>query len=1540
MLQRASSAPSDPRATLAAAPSTGSTVAAGLYATTSSTQQHNIVCDGCRGFPLVGCRFKCLHCPDYDLCSTCMYATPAVHARDHFMLRLLDRTPALEGTIEPLPPAALAADVAVRGFGATHHGVVCDICGDQPLVGTRHKALLQANFDMCERCLAGQPNVGPTVAISLPLAVPSFEFSPFLVKAVSPAATVRAAPTATDTPQAGQRRSGSIPSAFSTFFLALQTRLRVNVHIPGVAPTPRAISDAPLALITTTAEDSVMSKYPVEGGDELQAELCDSVVSWESCWELDLFIGLGATLANVSAWYQVGTLTHAQRTLSALLPSAYRRQRLLIGAKMRVVASPFPNVAHGKRWQLSAGAQTVRESAPQEWLPPLSATKGELYIDVELTESAVLYIISVGLRLLPSPTTGQPRRRVRFRLYCFDTYEFPTCYSAEVVENDSGSVVLGGIREAARVLRIELLDPIADVQITDLKVNAEPPWGNTLLSTYDRAFEFHAPKALCGVRQGGSSNFQWHEYGSVWRRARRFAQGLLTRMETAGVGQEAAVAIMAKNSEEWLVANFACWQLGRAVVAVATSTPARQLSSVLQQGNAEVLITDCTPRSTPACLVLTVNVGHEFEMIEATTTATALPVLPPDTEDKPALVLYTSGSSGTPKGVSRTFRELHLMQRGYGLPNNASHLSIQPLSHLSEYVILIMTLIIRGGRAGFCSTVGMQRDIIGDMRALQPTFIFSVPRLFEIAQGIFEERVNRLIAAGKPTGWARSQVIKEFRGSEGPFGGRVCIASVGSAPVTPQLFQFMKDVWCRTRGGPAAVSHGYGSTECGNIAIDGKVFHAARVLLVERLDIGVTFDQQRPRGELLVHTPQVVSRYSAGEASGVTVDGAPYFRPGDLCDTDQESFAKATLQGTCNSQWGDLAGKRFVLLDAGSSLEVVGRVKHCQKLSNGEFVSPEAIEAALDKTDPAAIASFIIHVDEANDRVVALVVPQDLTVGRSECSRRQAEAGLLAAFANAGAAAGLASHEIPKAVAVLDKAWSAQSGTLTSSNKIDRAGIAKQCATDLSRLGIGVGATDSSSSAAAKPQSIDEKVSRYLSALTRQEALEALGSSADDMTLDMIGGDSIVAARIAGAYPGRLTIAQVVSLSLSALRSLVHNDRTSLASLTPEFWAAEAVWSPPSTAVPAPRQPCARQTLLLTGATGFIGPHLLSALALHGRWQRIIALVRPPIEREPAIGLNLPLEFELELISADLAQPGLGLSNLDRRTLQSTAVDCVVHSGAHVDHVRSYHQLKAANVTACDELVELLAHSRPTFVFVSSVSAACAGALETIDSTPENAVAALGGGYGHSKWVAERRLAAAKQAGLIRSLRVVRLGLVGPHSRTAETNESDWFQLFLTAAVAVRCVPDMPADSAVEMLPVDAGVHVLTMLAAAEQAGNAELAVLHLDARAATIRPCPVIPLLSTAGGDSWPKVPYEEWHARVRAHGGSAEKALAVLPIPSSVPAGFRLPSASDLQRSGHVAALMASSGVQRECYYDIAFQRLWVKHAEARVGASHSDD
>ena len=183
----------------------------GLYGGTadSATATHvNIWCDGCGAFPLVGARFKCLHCPDIDLCSGCMFANQ--HHSDHFFARLTVRNPALEGTIEPLGAFHSnegAAAAAASGFGVVHQGVSCDACGASPLVGTRYKAMGRPNWDLCERCLSGEA----VVAIRTPLIEPAFEFPPWLVRAAFAAATLETSkPTASmQTPGAGASSGAS-----------------------------------------------------------------------------------------------------------------------------------------------------------------------------------------------------------------------------------------------------------------------------------------------------------------------------------------------------------------------------------------------------------------------------------------------------------------------------------------------------------------------------------------------------------------------------------------------------------------------------------------------------------------------------------------------------------------------------------------------------------------------------------------------------------------------------------------------------------------------------------------------------------------------------------------------------------------------------------------------------------------------------------------------------------------------------------------------------------------------------------------------------------------------------------------------------------------------------------------------------------------------------------------------------------------------------------------------------------------------------------
>jgi hypothetical protein len=89
----------------------------------------NIRCDGCGQFPLVGVRYKCTVCNDYDLCSAC--EAKGQHPVDHPLIKL-KQAPQAERDV--------------------HYGITCDGCGAVPIRGNRFKCTVCHDFDLCQSC--------------------------------------------------------------------------------------------------------------------------------------------------------------------------------------------------------------------------------------------------------------------------------------------------------------------------------------------------------------------------------------------------------------------------------------------------------------------------------------------------------------------------------------------------------------------------------------------------------------------------------------------------------------------------------------------------------------------------------------------------------------------------------------------------------------------------------------------------------------------------------------------------------------------------------------------------------------------------------------------------------------------------------------------------------------------------------------------------------------------------------------------------------------------------------------------------------------------------------------------------------------------------------------------------------------------------------------------------------------------------------------------------------------------------------------------
>ncbi|MBB6418141.1 non-ribosomal peptide synthase/polyketide synthase [Streptomyces sp. AK010] len=192
------------------------------------------------------------------------------------------------------------------------------------------------------------------------------------------------------------------------------------------------------------------------------------------------------------------------------------------------------------------------------------------------------------------------------------------------------------------------------------------------------------------------------------------------------------------------------------------------------------------------------------------------------------------------------------------------------------------------------------------------------------------------------------------------------------------------------------------------------------------------------------------------------------------------------------------------------------------------------------------------------------------------------------------------------------------------------------------------------------------------------------------------------------------------------------------------------------------------------------------------------------VMRRYGIGLGpTPDETRLNVVRGDLAAVDLGLDPSDWAGLRER-VDTIVHSGAHVHHLSSYDRLKPANVEGTRTLLRLAAEGRPkAFHHLSTLGVFGLGQdsrLVREDSPIDGEKHPFGNGYAASKWVADRLVARAFERGAAGGIH--RLGRIWAHTSTGAVSPDDMFSRLLTSCAALGCYPTGP-ELDEELLPVD-----------------------------------------------------------------------------------------------------------------------------------------
>ena len=290
--------------------------------------------------------------------------------------------------------------------------------------------------------------------------------------------------------------------------------------------------------------------------------------------------------------------------------------------------------------------------------------------------------------------------------------------------------------------------------------------------------------------------------------------------------------------------------------------------------------------------------------------------------------------------------------------------------------------------------------------------------------------------------------------------------------------------------------------------------------------------------------------------------------------------------------------------------------------------------------------------------------------------------------------------------------------------------------------------------------------------------------------------------------------------------------------------------------------------VLLTGATGFLGTYLLAEL-LRQTDAEIFCLVRAASADEGAARLRRSLEAHevwdesaagrIRVMTGDLGRPGLGLAAGDLDRL-AAGIDLIVHNGAWVNASMSYATLKPINVLGTEELIRLACRARPKPLhFISTFDVFYAPEYSRLDVIEEDDPLAFphgaASGYAQSKWVSEKKVAAARERGL--DISVHRFGRVSWHSRSGIWNPDDTLRRVLDACLEIGGVPDLEVGLA--LTPVDFIACAVVALALGGDAGNFHL----LNPRLVSTRQLAV---WMRAAGRDLAVMPDAEWLDAARA--------------------------------------------------------------------------
>jgi long-chain acyl-CoA synthetase len=499
----------------------------------------------------------------------------------------------------------------------------------------------------------------------------------------------------------------------------------------------------------------------------------------------------------------------------------------------------------------------------------------------------------------------------------------------------------------------------------------------------------------------------------TWKDMVDESRRMATFLRQQGFEPGTRIAILSKNCAWWMMSDFAIWMAGFVSVPLYPTLAAGTITQILQHSGARLLFLgklddwETMRPGVPAGLPCVsfalspedVQARADMRWDEIVARTAPLAGSPVREGSELATIMYTSGTTGMPKGVMHSFDNfawaIDSGLKRITLDSDARMLSYLPLAHVAERVLVEHGLLSSGMHLFFAESL---QTFARDLQRARPTTFFSVPRLWvKFQQGVHAkmppQRLERLLKIPVVGRFLRRKILKAM-------GLDACrFAAGGAAPMPPDLLR-----WYSMLG--LNLIEVYGMTEnCG-------VSHATLPDMRRPGTVGLPYDGVESRLDPQTGEIQV--------KAGCLMLG--YYKEPEL------TAAAFTADGWLHT--GDKG-----TLEADGCLRITGRVKDLFKTSKGKYVAPAPIEDKL-VTNPAVEACCVVGANYPQP--FALLMLNEDAVARSRDTAGRA--ALEDAMANHLMAVnhGLDPHEQLEALVLMTEPWTVENGLITPTFKIKR----------------------------------------------------------------------------------------------------------------------------------------------------------------------------------------------------------------------------------------------------------------------------------------------------------------------------------------------------------------------------------------------------------------------------------------------------------------------------------------------------------------------